>query len=158
VRGSRDTCAVRYGGRRPRTNALQFIGLANKSVVGVDFGTLSGRSGVVRVADGAEVARAVVVSAHGVTDRELPGSWLRLGPDWARQSPQDWIDVLRHAVPAAVAAAGVRADEVIGIGTDFTACTVLPATADGTALCERTPEGPHAWPKLWKHHAAQPHA
>ncbi|WP_327109631.1 ribulokinase [Nonomuraea glycinis] len=127
-------------------------------MVGVDFGTLSGRAVVVRVADGAELGSAVHEYAHGVIERALPGSEVRLGPDWALQPPQDWIDVLRLAVPQAVAAAGIAPEEVIGIGTDFTACTVLPATADGTPLCFETPSRPHAWPKLWKHHAAQPHA
>ncbi|WP_336213782.1 ribulokinase [Nonomuraea sp. LPB2021202275-12-8] len=127
-------------------------------MVGVDFGTLSGRAVVVRVADGAELGSAVHEYAHGVIERTLPGSDAPLGPDWALQSPQDWIDVLRVAVPQAVAAAGISPGDVIGIGTDFTACTVLPATADGTPLCFETPSRPHAWPKLWKHHAAQPHA
>ena len=52
------------------------------------------------------------------------------------------------------------AAEVIGVGIDFTSCTMLPTTADGTPLC-RLPElrrEPHAWVKLWKHHAAQPEA
>ena len=51
--------------------------------------------------------------------------------------------------------------DVIGIGIDFTACTMLPATADGTPLCacsRRSAPNPHAWVKLWKHHAAQPEA
>ena len=126
-------------------------------VVGVDFGTLSGRAVVVRVADGAELGTAVHEYADGVIDRELPGTGLRLPPDWALQNPRDWCDVLRHAVPAAVTASGVDPAQVIGIATDFTACTVLPTTADGTPLCE-VPDlagRPHAWPKLWKHHAAQ---
>ncbi|MCF6469498.1 ribulokinase [Nonomuraea sp. MG754425] len=127
-------------------------------MVGVDFGTLSGRAVVVRVSDGAELGSAVHEYAHRVIEHTLPGTDVRLGPDWALQSPQDWIDVMRIAVPAAIAAAGVPAGEVVGIGTDFTACTVLPTTADGTPLCFETPEQPHAWPKLWKHHAAQPHA
>ncbi|NRQ33035.1 ribulokinase [Nonomuraea sp. NN258] len=130
----------------------------NKYVVGVDFGTLSGRAVVVRVADGAELGSAVHEYADRVIEHTLPGTDVRLGPDWALQSPQDWIDVLRLAVPAAVAAAGISPADVIGVGTDFTACTVLPATAEGTPLCFETPERPHAWPKLWKHHAAQPHA
>ena len=49
---------------------------------------------------------------------------------------------------------------MIGIGTDFTACTMVPTTADGTPA-ERGPEhaaDPHAYVKLWKHHAAQPQA
>ncbi|NUW30582.1 ribulokinase [Nonomuraea sp. SMC257] len=127
-------------------------------VIGVDFGTLSGRAVVVRVADGAELGTAVHEYAHRVIEDRLPGGDVRLGPDWALQSPHDWLDVLKIAVPEAVAAAGVDPAEVIGIGTDFTACTVLPTTADGTPLCHDTPERPHAWPKLWKHHAAQSHA
>ncbi|WP_435875648.1 ribulokinase [Nonomuraea jabiensis] len=127
-------------------------------MVGVDFGTLSGRAVVVRVSDGAELGSAVHEYAHRVIEHSLPGSDERLGPDWALQSPQDWIDVLKIAVPQAVAASGVEPEQVIGIGTDFTACTVLPTTADGTPLCFETPSEPHAWPKLWKHHAAQPHA
>ncbi|MFC5835644.1 ribulokinase, partial [Nonomuraea insulae] len=107
---------------------------ANKYVVGVDFGTLSGRAVVVRVSDGAELGSAVHEYAHRVIEATLPGTDVRLGPDWALQSPQDWIDVLKIAVPQAVAAAGVRPEEVVGIGTDFTACTVLPTTADGTPL------------------------
>ena len=130
---------------------------ADRYVVGVDFGTLSGRAVVVRVRDGAELGSAVHEYAHGVIDAELPGG-VRLAPDWALQAPGDWIDVLRVAVPKALAVAGVPASDVIGIGTDFTACTVLPTTADGTPLCETYPDRPHAWPKLWKHHAAQPHA
>jgi L-ribulokinase len=130
----------------------------DRFVVGVDFGTLSGRAVVVRVSDGAELGSAVHEYGHGVIEDALPGSGVRLGPDWALQSPEDWCDVLRVAVPKALAVAGVEAADVIGIGTDFTACTVLPATADGTPLCERYPDRPHAWPKLWKHHAAQPHA
>ncbi|WP_021595512.1 ribulokinase [Actinomadura welshii] len=126
-------------------------------VVGVDFGTLSGRAVLVRVRDGAEVGDGVHEYDHGVIDGELPGGAV-LGPDWALQAPGDWLDVLRFAVPKALAVAGVPAAQVIGIGTDFTACTVLPTTADGTPLCELYPDRPHSWPKLWKHHAAQPHA
>jgi L-ribulokinase len=52
----------------------------------------------------------------------------------------------------------VAAEEVVGIGVDFTSCTVLPVTGDGTPLCRLAQfrDRPHAWPKLWKHHAAQP--
>jgi L-ribulokinase len=130
----------------------------NRYVVGVDFGTLSGRAVVVRVEDGAELGGAVHEYADRVIEDVLPGSDVPIGPDWALQSPMDWRDVLRNAVPQALAVAGVPASQVIGIGTDFTSCTVLPATADGTPLCELLPDRPHAWPKLWKHHAAQPHA
>ncbi|MFF4903909.1 ribulokinase [Streptomyces sp. NPDC001260] len=125
-------------------------------VVGVDFGTLSGRAVVVRVRDGAELASAEHLYAHAVLDRELPDG-TPLPADWALQVPADWVEVLRTAVPEALAAAGVRAEQVVGMGTDFTACTVLPVLADGTPLCELPgfAARPHAYPKLWKHHAAQ---
>ena len=128
-------------------------------VVGVDFGTLSGRALVVRVADGAELGTATHEYSHAVLTDALP-SGTPLAPDWALQVPEDYRDVLRLAVPAAVAAAGVDASQVIGIATDFTACTMVPTLADGTPLCEV--EGyaarPHAYVKLWRHHAAQTQA
>jgi L-ribulokinase len=125
-------------------------------VIGIDYGTLSGRAVVVAVADGAELGSAVHEYAHGVIERELPASGARLPPQWALQDPDDYIDVLREAVPAAVAAAGVAPEQVVGIATDFTASTPLPVLADGTALCKLDDlrERPHAYPKLWKHHAA----
>jgi L-ribulokinase len=129
-------------------------------VVGVDFGTLSGRAVVVRVSDGAELGSAVEEFAHTVIERELPATGAPLPPQWALQDPEDWLDVLRRAVPAALEAAGVAPEQVIGIATDFTASTPLPVLADGTPLC-RLPDladRPHAYPKLWKHHAAQAQA
>jgi L-ribulokinase len=129
-------------------------------VVGVDYGTLSGRALVVRVSDGAELGTSVHEYRHGVMDRELAATGEQLPPDWALQDPADYLDVLKTAVPAALRDAGVEPGAVIGIATDFTACTVLPATTDGTPLCLLPGlEGrPHAYPKLWKHHAAQAHA
>ncbi len=129
-------------------------------VVGVDFGTLSGRAVVVRVRDGAELGTAVHAYTHGVVDRSLPGSDRPLPPDWALQVPRDYVDVLRTAVPQAITAAGVDPADVIGIGTDFTACTMVAVTADGTPLCElpEFADNPHAYVKLWRHHAAQPQA
>jgi L-ribulokinase len=126
-------------------------------VIGIDFGTLSGRAVVVRVEDGAELGSAVHEFPHAVIERELPASGGRLPPQWALQDPDDYLEVLREAVPAAVAVAGIAPEEVIGIATDFTASTPMPVLADGTPLC-RLPEfadRPHAYPKLWKHHAAQ---
>nr|WP_246006271.1 ribulokinase [Georgenia muralis] len=127
-------------------------------VVGVDFGTLSGRAVVVRVADGAELGSAVHEYRHGVMDRTLTAHENEvLPPDWALQVPGDYLEVLRVAVPAAVRAAGVRPADVVGVGTDFTACTMVPVRADGTPLSELPALAgrPHAYVKLWKHHAAQ---
>jgi L-ribulokinase len=129
-------------------------------VVGVDFGTLSGRAIVVRVSDGAELGTAVHDYRHGVMDLTLASSGADLPAEWALQDPNDYRDVLRHAVKAAVAESGIAPSTVIGIATDFTASTPMPVLADGTPLCEVSEyrNRPHAYVKLWKHHAAQPHA
>ena len=123
---------------------------------GIDFGTLSGRAVVVSIDDGRELGSAIHPYRHGVLAQALPTGRL-LPPSWALQVPQDWRDVLANAVPDALRASGVAADQVVGIGTDFTACTVLPVTRDGVPLCEQQGflDRPHAFPKLWKHHAAQ---
>ncbi|MDD3260502.1 MAG: ribulokinase [Oscillospiraceae bacterium] len=128
----------------------------SKYVVGVDYGTLSGRALVADAKTGKEIASAVYEYPHAVMDTALPDG-TPLEPDWALEDAQDYLDVLSHAVPEAIKKAGVSPDDIIGIGTDFTACTVLPVLKDGTPL-SFLPEyknRPHAYVKLWKHHAAQ---
>jgi L-ribulokinase len=131
-----------------------------KYAIGVDFGTESGRALLVDVSNGQELATAVHEYANGVIDERLPESNVRLEPDWALQDPNDYIEVFKHAIPAVVKEAGVDPADVIGLGIDFTACTMLPTKADGTPLCflSEWRAHPHAWVKLWKHHAAQPEA
>jgi len=132
----------------------------SKYTIGVDFGTESGRAVLVDVADGKEIATAVYPYSHGVIDEKLPDTEIRLEPDWALQDPQDYVRVFQNTIPAVLKESGVNPDDVIGLGIDFTACTMLPVKADGTPLCD-LPEyrsHPHAWVKLWKHHAAQPEA
>lgn len=126
-------------------------------VIGVDYGTLSGRAVVVRVADGAELGTGVHEYRHAVMDTALAASGASLPPEWALQDARDYVEVLQNAVPAAVAAAGIDPADVIGIATDFTASTPLPVTADGTPLSylDEWRENPHAYVKLWKHHAGQ---
>jgi len=133
-----------------------------KYAIGVDFGTESGRAVLVDVADGREVATAIYPYSHGVIDEKLPipGKEILLPPDWALQDPEDYIRTFQVTIPAVLKESGVDPADVIGIGIDFTACTMLPVKADGTPLC-LLPEyraNPHAWVKLWKHHAAQPEA
>ena len=127
--------------------------------LGIDYGTESGRVVVIRVRNGEEIASAVIPYLDGVIDERLPQG-PRLGPDWALQNPQDYLRVIEKGVPKALKAAGVKGPDVIGIGTDFTASTPLPTTRDGTPLCflAEYRKRPHAWVKLWKHHAAQPEA
>ncbi|OGO69326.1 MAG: ribulokinase [Chloroflexi bacterium RBG_19FT_COMBO_62_14] len=131
-----------------------------KYTIGVDFGTESGRAMLVEVETGREVATAVYLYSNGVIDEKLPESGVPLEPDWALQDPQDYLRVFQTAIPEVLEDSGIDPGDVIGIGIDFTACTMLPVKADGTPLCD-LPEFravPHAWVKLWKHHAAQPEA
>ncbi len=124
--------------------------------IGIDFGTLSGRAVLVDVATGAEMASAALDYPHGVMDTALPDG-IPLGKDWALQHPQDYLDVLAHTIPAVLRKAGVSAGEVVGVGVDCTANSVLPVRADGMPLCflPQYRSVPHAYVKLWKHHAAQ---
>lgn len=131
-----------------------------KYVIGVDFGTESGRAVLIDIANGQEIASSVYEYANGVIDKKLPGTDRRLEPDWALQDPQDYIRTFQQAVPKVLAQSGVDAANVIGVGIDFTACTMLPVKNDGTPLCTLPDwkDNPHAWVKLWKHHAAQAEA
>jgi L-ribulokinase len=133
---------------------------ATHYVVGVDYGTLSGRAVVISTDDGEQLGTAVHTYRHAVMDRRLASTGALLPPAWALQDPQDYLDVLASAVPEAVTASGVDPADVVGIGIDFTACTVLPTTVDGTPLCRLAEfsDRPHAYVKLWKHHAAQAQA
>jgi L-ribulokinase len=132
----------------------------NKYAIGIDFGTLSGRAVIVDLADGKELATAVYEYSNGVIDEALPGGGVRLEPDWALQDPLDYIEVFKHTIPAVLEESGVDPADVIGLGIDFTACTMLPVLANGTPLrvLPQWRDNPHAWVKLWKHHAAQPEA
>lgn len=134
--------------------------MAEKYVIGVDYGTLSGRAVVVRVSDGKELGSGVYDYPHAVMDTKLAASGASLGPDWALQDANDYVEVLKHAVPDALLEAGISSADVIGIATDFTACTMVPVTESGVPMSNlpNHKNNPHAYVKLWKHHAAQPHA
>ncbi len=126
----------------------------SRLAAGLDFGTESARMVLVDVETGGEAGGAVFAYPHGVLVRTLPDG-TPLPPDWALQHPADYLeateDLLRRAAGAA------RGHTIVGIGIDFTSCTMLPVTGQGTPLC-LLPEyagEPHAWVKLWKHHGAQ---
>ncbi len=134
--------------------------MSKKYAIGVDFGTLSGRSVLVELDTGKEVAVAVKEYTHGVMDETLPDGLVRLEPDWALQHPKDYLEVFEQTIPTVLSEAGVASEDVIGIGVDFTACTMLPVDAHGIPLCfdKEFESVPHAYVKLWKHHAAQDEA
>lgn len=134
--------------------------MSKKYAIGIDYGTESARTVIVDLSDGQEVATSVYAYADGVIDEKLPGTSIRLEPDWALQNPADYVQAIKTTIPVVLKESGVAAEDIIGIAIDFTACTMLPTKADGTPLCY-LPEyrnNPHSWVKLWKHHAAQPEA
>ena len=136
--------------------------MGKKYTIGVDFGTESGRAVMIEVATGQELASAVYPYSNRVIDHELPlpGKTVRLEMDWALQDPQDYIRTFQNTIPEVLKKSKVSPDDVIGVGVDFTACTMMPVKKDGTPLCDlpQYRENPHSWVKLWKHHAAQPEA
>lgn len=130
-----------------------------KYSIGVDYGTQSGRAVLVEVETGNIIAQAVKEYTHGVMDEYLPDG-TKLGPDWAIEHPADYLEVLEVTIPEVLKESGVAKEDVIGMAIDFTACTMLPIDENGTPLCfhEELKSIPHAWLKLWKHHAAQAQA
>ncbi len=127
-----------------------------KYAIGIDYGTRSGRTVLVELGTGRELAVGVLPYPHGVMDEILP-SGKQLPHDWALQHPRDYLDVLAVTLPAVIRDSGVDPADIIGVGIDFTACTMMGVKADGTPLCflPEWAEEPHAYVKLWKHHAAQ---
>lgn len=128
--------------------------------IGIDYGTQSGRAVLVNIQNGHEEAVHVTPYRHGVIDEFLPSNGMKLKPEWALQHPEDYLEVLRTSVPAVIQASGIDPSQVIGIGIDFTACTMLPVDSEYQPLClkDAWKDRPHAWLKLWKHHAAQEEA
>ncbi len=129
---------------------------ASQVVLGLDFGTESVRALLVDVS-GKELGSAVVPFAHGQIIDRLPKNGRKLPPAYALQHPQDWIDAAAKATTLAKRSSKVDPNAIVGIGVDFTSCTMLPTKADGTPLCLLSDfaDEPLAWPKLWKHHGAQ---
>ena len=129
----------------------------SKYAIGIDYGTLSARALVCEIGTGREVGEAVYEYRHAVMDERLPDG-TRLKPDWALEHPDDYLEALCTCVPQAVKNAGVAKEDVIGVGIDFTACSLVPVDKNGDAMCKKYPSEPHAYVKLWKHHAAQAQA
>ena len=134
--------------------------VARPFVIGIDFGTLSARAVLVDARNGKELATVVSEYKSGVIEGHLPSTKGPLKAQSALQDPADYLSALEKTIPALLRKAKVRADKIGGIGTDFTSCTVLPVKSDSTPLCfdRRFSKSPHAWVKLWKHHATQAEA
>ena len=129
----------------------------SKYVIGIDFGTLSARALLVDVKSGKEIATSVFVYPHAIMDC-VGGE--KMPENFALQHPQDYLDALKSTVGGVLTQSGVLAEDVIGLGIDFTTCTVLPVDKNLTPLCldGKYSENPHAFVKLWKHHGGEKEA
>ena len=108
-----------------------------KYALGIDFGTESARAVLVDLPTAPRLAQAVYAYRRWRDRRAPAGHRLsRLEPDWALQNPADYVTRRQgDRAPGAGARAASHPTDVIGIGIDFTACTMLPTKADGTPLC-----------------------
>ena len=128
----------------------------NGVALGLDYGTESVRAMLLDL-HGRELGSASSAYRHGQILDRLPTTHEPLPPDFALQDPQDWIDSAVEAVNAVLAATHVAADAIIGIGVDFTSCTMLPTLDNGTPVClgNGVSEYQSPKPKLGKHHGAK---
>lgn len=142
------------------TSGSEGLKTMKKYAIGVDYGTESGRALIVDIHTGEEIATHVTRYKHSVIDETLPESGVALDPEWALQHPEDYIEVLGNSIPEVLRMSGIQAEDVVGIGIDFTASTILPIDQEGIPLCLKKDwrANPHSWVKLWKHHAAMEEA
>ncbi len=134
--------------------------MSEKYTIGIDFGSLSARSLLARVSDGAEITDAITEYPHAVMSECLSSSGKALPHSFALQDPEDYVYAMTDSVKRVIKDSGVAPEDIIGISVDFTCCTMLPIYSDLKPLSAdpRFAEEPHAYVKLWKHHAAQPYA
>ncbi len=130
-----------------------------KYTIGIDYGTLSGRILLVDVQDGKEIGVKEVSYKHGVMDEFMPDGKTKLPLDTALQHPQDYLDVL-YKIPNLIKECKINKEDIIRIGLDFTACTILPIDKNNEPLCfkEEFKNRKHAYVKLWKDHSSQDEA
>ncbi len=128
-------------------------------LLGADFGTSEVRVVALDMVSGRTIGMAYSPYQNGIIDGSLP-TGERLPRGFALQNPADWMDSFADATAKLLSDTRIPKDQIASIGVDFTSCTVLPTDEDGVPLCmkKRFSRDPHAWPKLWKHHAAQPQA
>src|SRR6516164_2628497 len=93
-----------------------------KLVLGLDVGTQSLRAALFDL-EGRSVAFGVE-----------PIDTVYPRPAWAEQDPEQWWSAARSAVQKALAQASAAAEQVIAIGLDCTACTVLACDLEGKPL------------------------
>lgn len=130
-----------------------------KYAIGVDYGTLSVRALLVDIETGEEAATSVYPYPHGVMEKEIP-TGVALPANWALQYPGDYYEGLITTIKDVLQQKEVAPAQVVSIGVDFTAATILPVTKEGIPLCEleEWKKEPHTYVKVWKHHGGEKEA
>ena len=85
---------------------------------------------------GTQSLRAVLVDLKGrtITSGVAPIATSYPRPTWAEQQPSEWWGAAKNAVSEALSSDSIRPDEVVAIGLDCTACTVVACTITGEPL------------------------
>ncbi|UXR70976.1 ribulokinase [Staphylococcus sp. IVB6240] len=126
--------------------------------IGIDYGTGSGRVFLVQTKTGKIVSQYIKPYTHGTIDQELFGEKLPHG--FSLQNANDYLEVLEEGIPHVLKEAEINSNDVLGIGIDFTASTVIFVDKDMNPIHNKIgfEENPHAYVKLWKHHGAEEEA
>ncbi|WFR98808.1 FGGY-family carbohydrate kinase [Rhizobium tumorigenes] len=126
--------------------------MAERYLIGLDYGSESARGVLIGVGSGQQLASHTHPYRHGIMTLRLPdGTPLQRG--WALQNAADYVEA---ALDILTTLGNGR--DIDGIGLGFTASSPMPVTAQGKPLSQRFPAEPHAYVKLWKHSAAQGYA
>ena len=132
--------------------------MGNTYSIGLDFGTLSARGVIANVENGKTLPyESSFCYPHAILS-ELDG--VSLPKNYALQHPRDYIDALEFLIYDLLKNNSVDKNSIIGIGIDFTDCTVLPVNEDYVPLCffDEYKNEPHAYAKIWKHHTNEKYA
>jgi L-ribulokinase len=126
--------------------------MTGKYVIGLDYGTDSGRAVIINAENGDELASSVMYYP-----RWKESKYCDPARNQYRQHPQDYIDVFEFTVKDALSKCLPSvAGEVVGISIDTTGSTPVMTNKEGIplALTEGFEENPNAMFVLWKDHTA----
>jgi L-ribulokinase len=126
--------------------------------IGIDYGTASGRVFLVDTSNGAIISSYIKEYPHGTISGSLNGQ--KLPQNYFLQHAEDYTQILEQGVTHVLNDSQVDPNEVIGIGIDFTSCTIVFLDDNFEPLHTKSEyeNNPHSYVKLWKHHGAQEQA
>lgn len=108
--------------------------------------------------NGEIIEQYIKAYSHGTIEGELNGQ--KLPPSYALQNANDYMEVIEIGIPEILSKSNIAAQDIVGIGIDFTSSTVIfvdeymEPIHNNPKFCDN----PHAYVKLWKHHGAQAEA